>query len=128
MAGTANKPWAPVKEPEDTVLNNANVVLPDDGKVIKGSLHLQGGKVICFSHGSDTNWRGARCIDLKGMYVCPGLIDCHSISSRLRVQNRYEIFLLPIPRILRIAQPGTQSKCFYAASPPFETLLEPRTP
>jgi len=77
MAVTATKPWAPVKDQEDVVFENANIVFPEDSIVTKASLYLKGGIVSGIFPGDSPNITKTRSIDLEGKHVCPGLIDCH---------------------------------------------------
>jgi imidazolonepropionase-like amidohydrolase len=77
MTVTATAPWAPVKDQEEVVFENANVVSSDDSTVTKASLHLKGGIVAGIFPADSPNISKTRSIDLEGKYVCPGLIDCH---------------------------------------------------
>jgi imidazolonepropionase-like amidohydrolase len=68
--------------PEPLALVGANVVDVRTGRVIgKGTVVLRDGKIV--SVGSEAAPAGVKTLDLKGRYVLPGLIDCHTHLSTL---------------------------------------------
>ncbi|TPX17573.1 uncharacterized protein E0L32_012136 [Thyridium curvatum] len=70
------RPWA--RKPQHKyILKNANIVDAAEGRVIPGqSVSLADGKIVSISNGAIDD-AGFTSIDATGMYLCPGLIDCH---------------------------------------------------
>lgn len=76
MAPPPSKPWAPNEEPAEVVLINANLVHPETSEISENvSLHVKAGTVTTSHDVSQDS--STMVIDLKGKYICPGLIDCH---------------------------------------------------
>ncbi|KAJ7608448.1 hypothetical protein FB45DRAFT_1039786 [Roridomyces roridus] len=75
----AIKPWIKAP-PEDLILTNARVVQPSTASMLNGNhtIVIKNGKIVSVgpseARKSDDD---IRTVDLKGAYVCPGLIDCH---------------------------------------------------
>lgn len=72
------KPWAMAKA-TDIALSNARIIDPESGSVsAPSSVWLSEGKIKAISSQKHTAFKdGPDAIDLKGKYICPGLIDCH---------------------------------------------------
>jgi adenine deaminase len=58
--------------PADLVLENARLVNVRSGEVHDADIAIHGGRIAGFGE-----YEAKRTIDLKGAYVCPGLIDAH---------------------------------------------------
>ncbi|KAJ7603804.1 hypothetical protein FB45DRAFT_699526, partial [Roridomyces roridus] len=75
----AIKPWIKAP-PEDLILTNARVVQPSTASLLSGNqtILIKNGKIVSVgpseARKSDDD---IKTVDLKGAYVCPGLIDCH---------------------------------------------------
>lgn len=91
------KPWQPSPQRE-YVFTSANLVDPVTGKVSKNTtINLSGGFVssvdttgVKVGDGTDTNTKTDVQMDMKGKYICPGLIDwivgsrrCETAEMRL---------------------------------------------
>ncbi|KAJ8095152.1 hypothetical protein PM082_010374 [Marasmius tenuissimus] len=76
----AIKPWVPAK-PLSLTLRNALVIDPASGRLLdeKQTLVLKDGYIHSVSKTQDDEKHDqeSSVIDLNGLYVCPGLIDCH---------------------------------------------------
>ncbi|KAG7093578.1 hypothetical protein E1B28_007247 [Marasmius oreades] len=76
----AIKPWIPPK-PRPLMFVNAIVVDPASGNLLTGrqTVKVEGGRIISVSPTSDAENFGDDCtvVDLNGLFICPGLIDCH---------------------------------------------------
>ncbi|KAL0066039.1 hypothetical protein AAF712_006867 [Marasmius tenuissimus] len=74
------KPWVPAK-PLSLTLRNALVIDPASGRLLdeKQTLVLKDGYIHSVSKTQDDEKHDqeSSVIDLNGLYVCPGLIDCH---------------------------------------------------
>ena len=74
------KPWLPKSPVPKHLFTNANVIDPVKGEVHAGSsVLLENGKIAAVTHNGDRidDAGDVQEIDLKGKYICPGLIDCH---------------------------------------------------
>ncbi len=60
-----------------TVIQNATILTVTKGTIEKGSILIRGGKIAEVGKNIAVP-AGATVIDATGMYVTPGLIDCHS--------------------------------------------------
>ncbi|KAH6957748.1 amidohydrolase-like protein [Ilyonectria sp. MPI-CAGE-AT-0026] len=72
-------PWKPFPQ-ETYVLSSASLIDPVSGTVAENmTVCLTGGIVKSIQHSNKTieSDRNAIHVDLKGKYICPGLIDCH---------------------------------------------------
>ncbi|KAJ5699049.1 hypothetical protein N7462_001054 [Penicillium macrosclerotiorum] len=74
-----NKPWLPRTAPPDITFYNARVIDVEAGEVISGStVRIQDGRIVSVLAGGPASLsRESTAVDLKGQYICPGLIDCH---------------------------------------------------
>lgn len=70
------KPWKLPRQ-KTYVFTNANIVDTANGTIIENQdVHTADGVITAI--GKDIPvWAKATVVDLKGRYVCPGLIDCH---------------------------------------------------
>ena len=73
------KPW--LQQAHDTFyLVNATVVDPAQGKLLDGqyAIKVEKGEIVSVDSQSSARIdNGLKQIDVKGKYVCPGLIDAH---------------------------------------------------
>ncbi|HEY3131495.1 MAG TPA: amidohydrolase [Acidobacteriota bacterium] len=60
-----------------TLIKNATILTVTNGTIENGSILIEGGKISDVGK-SITAPSGAEVIDAKGMYIMPGIIDCHS--------------------------------------------------
>ncbi|WP_028028826.1 alpha-D-ribose 1-methylphosphonate 5-triphosphate diphosphatase [Gemmobacter nectariphilus] len=70
----------------DTILANAQIVLPDE--VIRGSVRLSGGRIAAIDHGTAVP---ADAIDCGGDLVMPGLIELHTDNLERHMQPRPKV-------------------------------------
>ena len=70
----------------DTILANAQIVLPDE--VIRGSVRLSGGRIAAIDHGAAVP---AGAIDCGGDLVMPGLIELHTDNLERHMQPRPKV-------------------------------------
>lgn len=70
----------------DTILANAQIVLPDE--VIRGSVRLSGGRIAAIDHGAAVP---ADAIDCGGDLVMPGLIELHTDNLERHMQPRPKV-------------------------------------
>lgn len=70
----------------DVILANATLVLPDE--VIRGSLHIQGGRIAAIDHGTAVP-QGA--VDCAGDLVLPGLIELHTDNLERHIEPRPKV-------------------------------------
>ncbi|KAL6884882.1 hypothetical protein HDV57DRAFT_491509 [Trichoderma longibrachiatum] len=71
------KPWKLDAQPT-YVFTNAKLVDPLQAHVTEHvTIKTSGGRIISVSSASSSGSDDETVIDLKGKYVCPGLIDCH---------------------------------------------------
>jgi adenine deaminase len=66
--------------PADTVINNAQIVDVNTGKIFAGGLAIAGGRVARAGDVDDLIGESTQVIDAKGRFLTPGLIDTHSHS------------------------------------------------
>ncbi|KAJ9156434.1 Amidohydrolase [Pleurostoma richardsiae] len=74
------KPWLPATQAPSWVLENAKIVDPVEGKILEpASIHIANGIIVDVAVGLEQLQipPGSQRFDLKGRYICPGLIDCH---------------------------------------------------
>lgn len=70
------RPWAPPRQ-QNYIFQNANIVDPLAGRVLENrTLWISGGKILS-PEDSTLPDKDAHVIDCAGLYLCPGLIDCH---------------------------------------------------
>src|SRR5262249_55974848 len=60
-----------------TVIQNATVLTVTNGTIENGYILIRDGKIAAVGKTVEVP-SGAEVIDAKGMYVMPGIIDCHS--------------------------------------------------
>jgi imidazolonepropionase-like amidohydrolase len=80
MNGNTSKPWVPQTASPEVIFFNANVVNVEAGDVAPNAVvHIKDGRIVEVLSGEETNPLPPQvdAVDLKGLYVCPGLIDCH---------------------------------------------------
>lgn len=74
------KPWAPPQQ-KDYLIINASIIDPRDGSIFRDMMVDLSNSLIRGIYSSDDRSffgaSGRNVIDLKGKYLCPGLIDCH---------------------------------------------------
>ncbi|KAL4968173.1 uncharacterized protein BDV14DRAFT_206809 [Aspergillus stella-maris] len=73
-----DKPWLP-PPPRKYKLINANIIDPVEGKFIQNAtVTLSNGRIQrIITKSNNDNSDNEQAIDLKGLYLCPGLIDAH---------------------------------------------------
>ncbi|CAI7644224.1 unnamed protein product [Penicillium pancosmium] len=75
------KPWLPQTPPPEVTFFNVNLVDTELGEVVPNSIvKIKDGLIIDVTAGSAESpslLDGTGAVDLKGQYLCPGLIDCH---------------------------------------------------
>ncbi|MGR3548931.1 MAG: alpha-D-ribose 1-methylphosphonate 5-triphosphate diphosphatase, partial [Roseovarius sp.] len=71
---------------EDIILANALLVLPNE--VIRGALHLKGGRITAIDSGAALP-PGA--VDCDGDYLAPGLIELHTDNLERHIQPRPKV-------------------------------------
>lgn len=78
--GRIIKPWQPERQ-KTYIFTNANLIDPVSGKVIENTaVRLSEGLVSSIGNNPTIGEKAdpnTVKIDLKGKYICPGLIDCH---------------------------------------------------
>lgn len=93
------KPWQPSSQRE-YIFTSANLVDPVTGKLFKNTtIKLSGGFVSSVNttgiKGGDSTDTNVVQIDMKGKYICPGLIDCHvhiaAVPGSLSLREMKEI-------------------------------------
>lgn len=93
------KPWQPSPQRE-YIFTSANLVDPVTGKVFNNTtIKLSGGFVSSVNttgiKGGDNTDTNVVQIDMKGKYICPGLIDCHvhiaAVPGSLSLREMKEI-------------------------------------
>ncbi|KAJ7720797.1 hypothetical protein B0H16DRAFT_1738634 [Mycena metata] len=98
----AIKPWI-MPLPEDLILTNARVVQPSTSSLLAGKQIITIKKGVIVSVKSTEDRKGqqkdddgeTKTVDLKGAYVCPGLIDCHVHATAVPgVKNMSEFALM----------------------------------
>lgn len=79
MSNKSSKPWLPQTPAPEVIFYNANVVNVEAGEVVPNStVHINNGRIVDVSSGDTAKPpTGANAVNLKGQYICPGLIDCH---------------------------------------------------
>ena len=82
MSLPRQKPWMPEGDQPDLVFTNANVVDVSGNSTLSNcTVHISGGNIKSITALGDTMPSSrddtTAAIDLKGKYLCPGLIDCH---------------------------------------------------
>ena len=81
MAWEQQKPWILQDGPKDLILKNANVIDVLGGTTLsRRTVHLSEGKISSITTDKDekpSDTSKTKHVDLKGAYLCPGLIDCH---------------------------------------------------
>ncbi|ORX38956.1 amidohydrolase [Kockovaella imperatae] len=76
-----SRPWRlPPHRP--MIISGAELVDPEHGETVKGmDIRIEDGKIVeiapCESLSGYRDQRNATVIDATGLYICPGLIDCH---------------------------------------------------
>ncbi len=65
------------QQPETTVLRGGTILTISHGTIENGSVVIRDGKIAAVGRNLSVP-EGARVIDVKGRYVLPGIIDCHS--------------------------------------------------
>ncbi|MBP6117381.1 MAG: alpha-D-ribose 1-methylphosphonate 5-triphosphate diphosphatase [Neisseriaceae bacterium] len=70
----------------EQVLTNAQIVLKD--QVIKGSIHLQNGRIVAIDEG---NSQLPHAQDMEGNYLIPGMVELHT--------DNLEKFMTPRPKV-----------------------------
>ncbi len=65
------------QQPEVTVLRGGTILTVSNGTIENGSVVIRDGKIAAVGRNLSVP-EGARVIDVKGRYVLPGIIDCHS--------------------------------------------------
>ncbi|TDL22504.1 Xaa--Pro dipeptidase [Rickenella mellea] len=93
------KPWIKA-HPTPVLLINAKVVNPRDGTIIHDAKVLvrDGNieEVVAGQASFKCNTSRLREVDMKGMYICPGLVDCHvHVMAVPGVKSLGQIGLLP---------------------------------
>lgn len=79
MSSKDSKPWLPKTAAPDIIFYNANIVDVEAGNITPdASVHINNGRIVDVSSGCPEALRTQpNAVDLKGQYICPGLIDCH---------------------------------------------------
>ncbi|KAJ5087327.1 amidohydrolase [Penicillium angulare] len=79
MTSKDSKPWLPKTEAPEIIFYNANVVDVEAGKTTPNAVvHIKNGRILnVLSDSSAIYPTQPNTVDLKGQYICPGLIDCH---------------------------------------------------
>jgi imidazolonepropionase-like amidohydrolase len=79
MSSENSKPWLPQTAAPEIIFYNASVVNVEAGEIIPNAVvHINNGRIIDVSSGDLAKPpTGPNAVDLKGQYICPGLIDCH---------------------------------------------------
>jgi imidazolonepropionase-like amidohydrolase len=67
----------PAASPRPTLIRNATILTASHGRIERGSLLIQNGKIAAVGETVDAP-RDAVVVDGTGMFVTPGIIDCHS--------------------------------------------------
>ena len=73
------KPWVPQTH-ESFYLVNATIIDAANGQLMRGeyAIKVEGGNIVSVESQQDARLdNGVRQIDVKGKYICPGLIDAH---------------------------------------------------
>ncbi|MDW7660405.1 MAG: adenine deaminase [Bacillota bacterium] len=83
------------------VLKNGKVINVFNGKIIEKSIAIDSGKIIGIG-----DYEGVEEIDLKGMYVAPGLIDAHMhMESTLVAPDQMARIIVPRGTTTVVADP-----------------------
>ncbi|PYI00499.1 hypothetical protein BO78DRAFT_438539 [Aspergillus sclerotiicarbonarius CBS 121057] len=78
MSNMAAKPWIPHASGPDITFINANVVDVEASAIIpNSSVRVQDGLITHVTTGDYNPPADSTVVDLRGQYICPGLIDCH---------------------------------------------------
>ena len=89
------------KEPVSLVLKNCKIVNVFNGKILQSDIAIDHGKIIGIG-----NYDGKEVLDLKGMYVAPGLIDSHvHMESTLVTPDQMARIIVPRGTTTVIADP-----------------------
>lgn len=86
----------------DTLFTNCKVINVFNGEIEEKSIAVYNGKIVGF----DADYSANETIDLKGAYVCPGLIDTHMhIESTMMSPAHYAQAVLPYGVTTAVADP-----------------------
>ena len=98
MSGLQQKPWLPHSPSLSLLLTDCVIVDPESGDVQSNrTIHVQNGKIasvsIGASHDEPARDKTVSSIKLGGLFVCPGLIDCHvhltAVAGQLGMKELY---------------------------------------
>ena len=89
------------REKADLVIKNANIVNVFTKEIIKGDIAICKDQIVGIG-----NYSGINEIDVKGKYVCPGLIDSHMhIESTMVTPSEFAKVIIPYGTTTLIADP-----------------------
>ncbi|MCK5100202.1 MAG: adenine deaminase, partial [Desulfobacteraceae bacterium] len=90
----------------DVLFLNAKVVNVFTEEVIEQNVAVKDGYFCGFSDDNNNNYDAKKCIDLKGMYMAPGLIDAHvHIESSMTIPQNFAKAVLACGTTTCIADP-----------------------
>ena len=95
-------PVARGDEPADLVLRNGHVVNVFTGEIVDADVAIAGDRIVGVGHGYDAQ----KTVNMKGLYVCPGLIDSHvHIESSMVTPPQFARAVVPRGTTTVIADP-----------------------
>jgi len=77
VAAVAPRPLAQTRTPDVVAIRNATILTATRGTIQNGTIVLRGGKIAAVGAGAAIP-SGADLVDGTGLFVSPGIIDCHS--------------------------------------------------
>ncbi|MCP3901643.1 MAG: adenine deaminase [Desulfobacteraceae bacterium] len=96
----------PKKKQVDTLFVNAKIVNVFTEEIIEQNVAVKDGFFYGFDDCSDNNFKAENSIDLKGMYMVPGLIDAHvHIESSMTIPENFGKAVLSYGTTTCIADP-----------------------
>jgi adenine deaminase len=96
--GCSSASYRNVPEPDYTnglLFENCNLIDVINGKLLKNiSIFIKDGKIVSIHKNGSINFPSVQKVDIKNMYVIPGLIDshCHSTISPVFFMNTMDVF------------------------------------
>jgi imidazolonepropionase-like amidohydrolase len=77
IAAVASRPQAQTRTPDVVAIKGATILTATRGTIQNGTIVLRAGKIAAVGSGVEVP-AGAEVVDGTGLFVSPGIIDCHS--------------------------------------------------
>jgi adenine deaminase len=84
------------KEPADIVLKGGNIVCVDTREVYQADIAIKGKRIALVDDASHTIGPNTNVVDVRGKWICPGLMDAHMhVESTMLTVSEMARLLLP---------------------------------